>query len=137
MTTWSTGYGLAIVRVVTGIILIVAGLEKYAAGGFDGFTRVTTGLGLPLPGVWGIWIPLQELIGGVLIVLGLGTRWVAILFVIEFVVTSFALKAVRPAPFGGWDSMRIDLMLLAASIALVASGPGAFALDHLVRRRAR
>src|SRR5207302_2159148 len=103
-------------------------------GGFDGFTRTTTGLGLPWPQLWGVFIPLLELIGGALIVLGLGARWVAILFVVEYTVTTFLLKAPRQPPFGGWDSLRIDLMLLAAAVAIVLVGPGALALESVLGR---
>lgn len=130
-------WGVTVVRVMAGIILIVAALEKFNGGGFEGFTKTTTGLGLPIPAVWGVFIPLLELIGGVLVLSGLAARWVAGLFLIEFAVTSFLLKAPRQPPFGGWDSMRIDLMLWAAAIMLVLVGPGALALDNVVLRRSR
>jgi putative oxidoreductase len=129
-----TAWGITVVRVMAGVILVVAALEKFAGGGFDGFTRATTGLGVPLPQFFGVFIPLLELIGGALVLVGLGVRWVAVLFVIEFLVTTLVLKAPRQPPFGGWDSLRIDLMLLAASIALVMVGPGAFALESLLFR---
>jgi putative oxidoreductase len=125
-------WGITIVRVMAGLILVVAAFEKFNGGGFDGFTKATTGMGLPLPQFWGVFIPLLELIGGALLLVGLGARWVALLFVAEFLVTTFALKAQRQPPFGGWDSLRIDLMLLAASIMLVLVGPGAFALESLL-----
>jgi len=128
-----TAWGITVVRVMAGLILVVAALEKFAGGGFDGFTRATTGLGLPLPQFWGVFIPLLELIGGALVLVGLGARWVAVLFVIEFLVTTL-LKTSRQPPFGGWDSLRIDLMLLATSIALVLVGPGAFALESWLFR---
>jgi putative oxidoreductase len=131
------GWGLALIRVMAGIILIVASMEKFTGGGFDGFARVSTALGLPLPQLWGVWIPLQELIGGALILSGLGARWVALLFVCEFAVNALVLKTTKPAPFGGWDSMRIDLMLLATSVALVVCGPGAFALENVLWKRRR
>ena len=70
----------------------------------------------------------QRLIVVSLIAVGLGARWVAVLFVVEYAITSLVLKVPRQPPFGGWDSMRIDLMLLAASIMLVLVGPGALAL---------
>ncbi len=131
-------WGIAVIRVMAGIIITVAAFEKFNAGGFDGFTKVTTGLGLPIPQLWGVFIPLLELIGGLLLLVGLGARWVAILFVIEYFVTSFVLKVPRQPPFGGWDSMRIDLMLWAAAIALALAGPGALALESvLFRGRAR
>jgi len=120
---------------MAGLIIFVAALEKFAAGGFAAFSRVTAGLGLPVPEFWGVFIPLLELVGGALILIGLGARWVAMLFVIEFLVTSVVLKVPRQPPFGGWDSMRIDLMLLAASVAVVLVGPGALAAESLLRRR--
>jgi putative oxidoreductase len=129
--------GVAVVRVMAGIIITVAALEKFNAGGFESFTKVVAGLSIPAAGLWGVFIPLLELIGGLMVLLGLGARWVAVLFVIEYAITSFALKVPRQPPFGGWDSMRIDLMLLAAAIMLVMVGPGAYALESLVLRRAR
>ena len=128
-------WGVTVVRVIAGVIITVAALEKFNAGGFDAFTKVVAGLAIPAAGFWGVFIPLLELIGGLLVLLGLGARWVAVLFVIEYAITSFALKLPRQPPFGGWDSMRIDLMLLAAAIMLVLVGPGAFALESVVWRR--
>jgi putative oxidoreductase len=131
-------WGITVVRLMAGLIITVAAFEKFTGGGFEGFTKLTTGLGLPVPQLWGVFIPLLELIGGLMLLLGLGTRWVALLFVIEYFVTSFVLKVPRQPPFGGWDSMRIDLMLWAAAIALVLVGPGALALESvLLRDRAR
>jgi len=128
-------WGITVVRLMAGMIIFVASLEKFFGGGFDGFTKVTTGLGIPLAPFWGVFIPLLECVGGLLLIAGLLTRWAAALFVVEYLITSFALKVPRQPPFGGWDSMRIDLMLLAAAVALVLVGPGAFALETLVRER--
>jgi putative oxidoreductase len=132
-----TAWGITIIRVMAGIIITVAALEKFAGGGFEGFTKVSGGLGLPVPEVWGVFIPLLELIGGLLILTGLFSRWVAFLFIVEYFVTSFLLKVPRQPPFGGWDSMRIDLMLWAAAIAIALVGPGAFALENVLFKRGR
>ena len=128
--TLPTAYGITIVRVMAGVILIVASMEKFNGGGFEGFAKVAAGLSLPAPEALGVFTPLLEGIGGTLLLLGLGARWVAVLFVAEFFITSVILKTPRQPPFGGWDSMRIDLMLLAASIAIALVGPGAFALEN-------
>lgn len=137
MRTLPIPWGITIVRVMAGLIITVAAFEKFNGGGFDAFTKTSANLGLPLPGLWGVFIPLLELIGGLMILLGLGARWAAVLFVVEYFVTAFLLKVPRQPPFGGWDSMRIDLMLWAAVIAIAAVGPGAFALETLVLRRTR
>ena len=130
-----TAWGITVVRLMAGLIITVASLEKFNGGGFEGFTKVSSGLGLPVPEFWGVFIPLLELIGGLLILTGLFSRWVAFLFIVEYFVTSFLLKVPRPAPFGGWDSMRIDLMLWATVIAIAMVGPGAFALENFVMKR--
>jgi putative oxidoreductase len=134
--TLAPEWGIAVIRLTAGLIIFVAALEKFFGGGFDGFTRVVTTLGIPLPQLWGIFIPLLELSGGALVLVGLGARWVAALFVVEYFVTTFLLKVPRQPPFGGWDSLRIDLMLLASSVMLVLCGPGALALDTMRAARA-
>jgi putative oxidoreductase len=135
LRTLPEAWGITIVRVMAGIIITVAAFEKFNGGGFEGFTRVSTGLGLPVPEFWGIFIPLLELVGGLALLLGFGARWAAFLFIVEYFVTAFVLKVPRQPPFGGWDSMRIDLMLWAAVIAVAAVGPGAFALETLLLKR--
>lgn len=137
LQTLPSAWGITVIRVTAGLIIMVAGLEKWGAGGLTGFTQALTSVGLPLAGVWGVWIPLQEVVGGLLILTGTGVRWAAIPFVIEFFVTSFLIKAPSPPPFGGWDSMRLDLMLWAAAITIALVGPGAFALQNLLSTRTR
>ena len=136
LRTLPAAWGITVVRVMAGIIITYAGIEKLG-NGFDAFAKFATSLGLPAPELWGVVIPLLETIGGLLILFGLGARWVALLFVIEYAVTSFVVKAPRPAPAGGFNSMRIDLMLWVSAIAIALVGPGALALESLVLRRAR
>jgi uncharacterized membrane protein YphA (DoxX/SURF4 family) len=78
---------------------------------------------MPAPRLFGSIIPTLELVGGVLVLLGLSTRWIGLLFITQFLVITFDVKLPRPAPGGGWDSARIDLMLLAAAVMLVLAGP--------------
>jgi uncharacterized membrane protein YphA (DoxX/SURF4 family) len=56
------------------LIIFVAAQEKFFGAGFDGFTRVVTILGIPLPQFWGIFILLLELVGGALLLIGPGAR---------------------------------------------------------------
>jgi putative oxidoreductase len=124
------GWGITAVRVMMGIILIVAGYSKLA-GGIEGFSGSLGNLGIPLPGLMGPFIVALELLGGLLVLIGLGTRWLGILFVIEFLVTTFVVKLPR----AGWDASRIDLMMLAGALMLVLAGPGKAAVDEILARR--
>jgi putative oxidoreductase len=129
--TGEASLGVTAVRVMAGIILLVAGTQKWAAG-IDGFIGFVTQLGIPAPQLVGPVIAAGEVIGGLLVLLGFGARWVGLWFLCEFLVTSFYVKLGRGA---GWDAARIDLMLLATSVMLLAAGAGAYALDEWLARR--
>ncbi|MBV9133871.1 MAG: DoxX family membrane protein [Chloroflexi bacterium] len=137
LRTLPPAWGITIVRLVAGIIIFWAAVEKFNAGGFANWTKAMANFGFPVPEFWGVFIPMLELVGGAMLILGLGARWAAVFFVIEYLGTSMWLKTTRPAPFGGWDSMRIDLMLLAAAVTILLVGPGAFALESWILHRGR
>ena len=132
--TLPTAWGITIVRLMAGIIIFWACVEKFQAGGPATFAQNPALAAFPMTAFWGTFIPLLEGIGGALLILGLGARWVAILFTIEYFGTGLWIKTHSAPPFGGWDSMRIDLMLLATVFAIVLVGPGAFALENVLRR---
>jgi putative oxidoreductase len=124
-------WGITVVRLMAGVILVVAGTQKWA-GGIGGFVGFVTNLGIPLPQVVAPLIATGEVLGGLLLLLGLGARWVGLWFVCEFLVTSLYVKLGHGQ---GWDPARIDLMLLAASVMLLLTGAGALAVDEWLARR--
>jgi putative oxidoreductase len=126
------GWGIAAVRIMMGIILVVAGAQKWinGVGGLVGFFGQA---GIPAPGVMAPFIAALELIGGLLILLGVRVRWVALLFVAEFLVAAFYVKMFNPRV--GYDAARIDLMLVAAAVMLVLAGAGKLSFDEWWARR--
>jgi putative oxidoreductase len=124
-------WGVAVVRLMMGVILVVAGIQKWA-GGIGGTVNFFTQLGIPAPQVVAPVIATGEVVGGLLILLGLWSQWVGLWFVCEFLVTAFYVKLGRGA---GWDAARIDLMMLAGSIMLVLAGAGLLSLDAWLARR--
>jgi putative oxidoreductase len=118
------GWGLTLVRISTGLIFAVHGYQKFT-GGIAGVVGFFTKLGIPAPGVMAPFIATLELAGGVLLILGLLTRWVALLLVIEMIVTAFWVQI----PARGWNASDLDRSLLAASLALFLAGPGRAAID--------
>jgi uncharacterized membrane protein YphA (DoxX/SURF4 family) len=125
--------GISIVRVMMGIIAVVAGTQKVLGPlPFAGAGR------FPAPEVFGYYIPAHETIFGFLILIGLATRWVALAFVIEFFITGIVIKLTSAPPFGGYESARIDYMMLATAVALVIGGAGLLSVDHwLASRKSR
>jgi putative oxidoreductase len=121
--------GVALVRVVMGVMLIYSGyLKVIAMGDAVGFFGM---VGLPAPQILAPIITAGELLGGALLLVGLGVRYVAVWFIAMFLVTTFYVKL----PGFGYDASRIDIMLLTGSGMLLLSGAGAFALDGWRARR--
>jgi putative oxidoreductase len=122
----NSDWGVTAVRIMTGLLFAVHGYQKFA-GGIGGVSAFFTKVAIPLPGVMAPFIASLELVGGLLLILGLGTRVVGGLFTLEMLVTTLWVKI----PSAGWNSSDLDRMLLVAGVLLVVAGPGAAALDRL------
>ena len=120
---------LAILRVVMGIILVVAGYGKVFAGGFAiGFFGK---VGIPLPQIAGPIISFLELGGGILLIVGLFTRYLGVLYAIEMLVAAFVQAILLEK---GIMAPRLEYLLLVGGILLATHGAGALAIDRPGRR---
>jgi putative oxidoreductase len=113
-----------------GVILIYHGYQKLfmGLGGFAGFLDQ---VGLPMPQVVAPLVSLLEIFGGLLLIVGLVTRPLGLLFTLEFLTTLLVVNKIGRL---GWEASEIDLMLLAGSLMLLIGGPGALALDNRLFR---
>jgi uncharacterized membrane protein YphA (DoxX/SURF4 family) len=124
-----------VIRLIVGIIFLSHGLQK--VGNPSGIAGYLGFLGVPLPGVMGWFILLLEVVGGAALILGLATRWVAALFVIEMLVAAVLAKMSQGVPLvaeaaAGYE---LDLALLAACLALVIMGSGLLSIERNVLKR--
>src|SRR3989440_11940169 len=78
-----------IVRVAAGLMLIPHGWPKVFTRGASGVAAMLTNYGIPMAQPFAYLIMSLETIGGILIAIGLFTRPVAALLVIEFLVIIF------------------------------------------------
>jgi len=132
-------WGLLILRLVLGIIFITHGWPKLnpnspmkGTAGFGGFLKQ---IGVPLPMFFAWVVALLETIGAVLLILGVGTRILALGFA-TIALVAILLAKIRFMKVGfvaqqatGWE---FDFSLLGSSLALVFLGAGTLALDPLV-----
>ncbi len=123
-----TSLGLLVLRVVVGAIFAAHGAQKIFEYTLPGTIGSFAGMGVPLPEIAAPLVAFVELIGGVLLALGLFTRPVGILLAIDMVV---ALVAVH-LPAGLWvgeGGYEFVAVLGVAALALAITGAGRFSLD--------
>jgi putative oxidoreductase len=105
-------------RLAWGMIFIAHGAQKFM--GLDHTTQFFTGLGILLPGIAAPLIALLEVVGGIALLLGLGTRIFALLLAVNMLVAILTAKLTLGL-VGGFE---FELALLAGCITLALSGPG-------------
>jgi putative oxidoreductase len=126
-------YAALVLRVALGVMFIAHALLKYAVFTLPGTVKFFSSIGLPGPLAYVVFF--AELIGGALILLGLGTRWVAALLVPILLGATWAHAGngwLFTAANGGWE---YPLFLTLASVALALIGDGKFALSSLVGQK--
>jgi putative oxidoreductase len=127
--TWGIdpGWGITAVRVGMALIMIHAGwLKWFHYGVTTGVTASMAKFGLPMPAVFAFVAATLELVGGVLLLIGLFGRWLGVLFTIQFAIALFWVKL----RVGGFADGRLDLMLLAAAILFMLAGSGRASVDE-------
>ena len=125
--------GILLVRLAMGVILVLAGYQKLFVKGIPGMMDGFGNLGLFWAPLWGVVVPLGEFFGGIGLLLGLLTRWVAIPFILEFLIL---FVYVRPFLMNSWFTpARLELTLCAMAILLVTNGAGALSLDKLLFKK--
>jgi putative oxidoreductase len=114
--------------------MAVHGWQKLTMMGPANFGNdMLAGLGIPAPVLFGYVVTFTELIGGLLLIVGLLTRVVTIPLMIILGVATLAVKtdigliAGTGAPLPGAE---LDLALIAGLLTLLLLGPGPLSLDR-------
>jgi putative oxidoreductase len=138
----------AAIRLMAGSVFVWEGLLKfvYENQGVGRFTK----LGFPFPVVTATFVGWLEIGGGLLLMLGLATRLVAIPLVVEMLVAMLATKpriflgtsplSSPPVPpqVGIWavlHEVRSEWAQLTCCLFLAIAGPGRWSLDAVLGRR--
>lgn len=120
-----------VLRVAMGVVFIAHGMQKLN-NGVEGFGGFLTSLNIPMPEIMAWVVTLLEIGGGILLIVGLGTRAVAVLFALEMIGTIILVKMDVGLIGAGGTGAEIDLLLLAGAIALALMGPGTAAVDRMI-----
>src|SRR5262245_5741017 len=135
-------HAIVAIRLMAGAVFLWEGILKfvYENQGVGRFTK----LGMPFPEVTASFVGGLEIVGGLLLILGLATRPISIAFIIEMLVAMLSTKprlflGTSPLPLppvppqlGIWavlHEIRSEYAQLMSCAFLLISGPGAWSLD--------
>lgn len=124
-----SGFAATVLRVIIGIIFTYHGIDKLQ-GGASGFAGFLESLNIPAPEIVAWVVILLELVGGILLILGLLTRLVALLFALEMIGTTLLVKLDVGLIGAQGAGAELDLALLAGVLAILLLGPGRAAVDN-------
>ena len=121
--------GLLWLRALMGAGIAHHGYGKIFGGHLDQFASGVAKMGFPHPMLFAWAAALSEFAGGILAVLGLGTRWAAAMIFMTMGVAVFLHHAADPLKV-----KELALAYWTMSGALILLGGGAFSLDARFRK---
>jgi putative oxidoreductase len=138
-----------LIRLMAGGVFLWEGVLKfvYANQGVGRFTK----LAMPFPAFTATFVGGLEIVGGIMLILGLGTRLITIPFVIEMIVAMLSTKPAlylgtsplplppSPPQVGMWavlHEIRSEYAQLLSCLFLLVTGPGPWSLDARLGRAA-
>jgi len=122
------GYGLAILRIVAGLLFLLPGIMKLMDPA--GITGMLIGLGFPAPSFLAWILLLSEIIFGASLIVGWKTKYTTWPLVIVLLVATLtvALPGALENPMG-WVNVLFHLVGIGALISIFLDGPGAWAVS--------
>jgi putative oxidoreductase len=125
MLRWS----LLPLRLMIGVIFVVHGLQKafgsFGGGGFSSTVTMFTQLQFPVPGLFAFLLTIAELIGGLMLVLGLAPRVAAAAIGIIMVGAMVTVHADA-----GFVGTHLQQVVLAGCVTLFMAGGGELGLQR-------
>ncbi len=133
----STDLLLLVGRILLGWIFVAAGWGKIM--NMAGFAGYLTNLGVPAVGLFSTVVPFVEFATGVCLVLGLATRYAAIVtFLFVLVATAIAHRyweypaAQQTAQF---NNFLKNLSIMGGALAVLVTGAGRFSVDAALAKK--
>ena len=117
------------IRAAIGVVFIVQGSGKFNSG----FANMLGNMGIPVE--MQIPIALAEVIGGILLIVGVLSRISASLLAIIMLGAIFVVKGASNLTGNG--GYAIDLLILAGVLMVITAGPGRISIAHIVKKLPR
>lgn len=122
---------LTVMRVGAGLMMATHGYGKiFEDGRMEKFTAGVGDMGFPVPGLFAWLAALSELVGGVCLALGLGTRISAFLIAGTMFVAAFFRHGADP-----FAKKELALLYLVVMVYFAVCGGGKWALDKVLGKK--
>jgi len=129
-------------RLMLAIGFLFHGLPKLTAAGHAGFAGMLAGIGVPLPGLaaWGVGV--VEVVGALAILVGMYVTLASGLLIVNMAVAALTVHLANgfnfinitgmgdQGPIFGMPGVEVNLLYIAALLALLLSGPGALSVGR-------
>jgi putative oxidoreductase len=125
-----------LIRLLVGAVFVSEGLQKFLFPGELGVGRFTK-IGLPSPEVLAPFVGGVEIVGGLLLLLGLFTRLAAVALIVDMLVAIATTKMPMLLKDGVWKmahEARTDWSMFLGALFLLLVGAGAWSLDVLLTK---
>jgi uncharacterized membrane protein YphA (DoxX/SURF4 family) len=128
---FSHAWAALLLRILVGWVFLTEGIQKFlfpAALGVGRFTKI----GIPWPHITAPFVGVVEIICGMLLMIGLVTRFAAIPLLIDIAVAIATTKIPMLLHQGFWPAMhegRTDFCMLLGLIAILCMGAGRISCD--------
>jgi putative oxidoreductase len=118
-------------RVLLASLFLPAGISKLT--GFAGTVGYIVSVGLPLPAVGAVLALVVEIVGGLALIAGFGTRIAALVLALFTLVASFFFHAFWAVPADQAFMVQLlffkNVAVVGGLLALAANGAGGWSLD--------
>lgn len=117
-------------RILLALIFVLSGFNKI--GGFDGTAGYMASAGLPFAGVLLVLTIAMELGGGLLLMVGWQTRWVALAFFLFLIPVTLVFHTTSHNPAEAQQQMiqlLKNIAIMGGMFQVFAFGGGAWSLD--------
>ncbi|MDQ7816435.1 MAG: DoxX family protein [Melioribacteraceae bacterium] len=132
-----TKYVFLLIRIMIGTVFLSEGIQKFLYPDQLGVGRFIK-IGLPIPELFGYLVPVFEIVCGLLILIGLYTRFAAIPLIIIMTVAIISTKIPILLNDGFWKmahDSRTDWAMLIGSIIIMFADKGKLSVEKYLLKK--
>jgi uncharacterized membrane protein YphA (DoxX/SURF4 family) len=128
-----TSKAQVLIRLLPGVVFLMEGIQKFLYSDQLGVGRFIK-IGIPHAAFWAPFVGVVEIVFGLLLILGLKTRWATIPLLIDmgvaFIYTKWPLL-IDKGIFPMFHDYRTDFSMTLCLIFLLITGAGYYSLDRI------